>query len=214
MSELRIVRARRFRFGFVFVFVVVALAWLGACEGMRDRLRADRPPEPCAGDEPIPRTGAAGTRSTGLSTCDGGLVHRVDAPECQAPVRAKGSCVDGRGACTTDADCTERPHGLCEGVRNSGCHCEYGCQSDADCAADELCDCFSPTPTCVQAYCRTDADCQGEYKCVRTETGVYACHSPRDACRDWRECEFRCGSCAYDRERSHLVCRERHDCDD
>jgi hypothetical protein len=51
-----------------------------------------------------------------------------------------------------------------EPVVFEGCGCVYGCETDADCGANEVCACAGVAgdwPRCVPASCRTDADCEG-----------------------------------------------------
>ena len=113
---------------------------------------------------------------SGFERCDGGLVHRVEAVACAIPA-APTSCTDNTagGNCTTNADCTDKPHGSCRqdisfgGVLLDGtCSCSYGCADDSDCADDEICRCagdgLGPTSACIPAGCTVDADC-GDQRC-------------------------------------------------
>jgi hypothetical protein len=81
------------------------------------------------------------------------------------------------GAAGTDSGCdpdkcTEKPRGYCEaeapGASGAGpVSCHYGCVTDSECGASEICVCGDPTygGRCVQAFCKTDADCANGNRC-------------------------------------------------
>jgi hypothetical protein len=93
-------------------------------------------------------------------------------------VRGGGGAATSAGAGGPDsgcdpAKCTAKPRGFCEaefpGASGAGpVTCHYGCLTDSECGASEICVC-SGDPTyggrCVQAFCKTDADCTNGNRC-------------------------------------------------
>lgn len=168
------------------------------------------PPPACAGtvtelmqanvDPPTP---------SGFVQCDGGIVHRPEKRECLAPVTPTSCPEDASdlGQCKTDADCTEKPFGSCQidmifggalEAPTDTCSCVYGCQTDDDCAAGEVCRCAGDVlgmyTECVPATCITDVDCPGGEICGFSpdicEPGVFASHctTPADTCEGDADC--------------------------
>lgn len=102
--------------------------------------------------------------------------------------------------CSADADCTERPLGYCApefhgGPRAYDIQCKYGCLSDDDCSAGELCECGDPVGHCVAAGCRSDGDCGGDLKCaawftpkVCSSSQFYTCQTSEDECNTEADC--------------------------
>jgi len=138
--------------------------------------------------------------------------HRLEPAECLTTVEEGGICGDAR-ACPLEEggieDCGER--GLC--LWNwTGCRCHETCATDDDCGDGFACVCAGRTPLpeegsyisfvyaslCVEATCRTDADCPGE-RCVIAEDGcaspvALACRGDADTCSTHADCEEgRCG---------------------
>lgn len=144
--------------------------------------------------------------ASGFARCDGGIAHRIEAVACAVPA-APTDCTDssGGGNCTTNADCTDMPHGSCRqdvsfgGILVGGtCSCAYGCEQDSDCADGQFCRCagegLGPTSACIPSECNVDADC-GDGLC-----GVYIgtcsdgandahCTTPDDTCKADAECD-------------------------
>lgn len=135
-----------------------------------------------------------------------GTVHREAAVTCEPVVSGPG-CVGDEDSisCTTDADCTERPHGRCisklivgGGTSLSTCNCHYPCADDGDCEANEICLCAgvrsTETARCIPALCRSNADCpSGECSLSLYEDGcgprpLLACRSSADTCRVESDC--------------------------
>ena len=116
------------------------------------------------------------------------------------------------GSCTTDADCTEKPHGQC-GIYGqiAECACSYGCVTDSDCTADQVCDCGDPVGKCVRADCKTDADCAGDSLCVAyvSDPGcggtAFTCQTAKDTCASEADCTG-IGSCT--KVDDHLECQQ------
>lgn len=147
-------------------------------------------------DPPVP---------SGFVVCGDALPHRASAVVCEVPA-APTSCTDNSagGNCTTNADCTDMPHGSCRqdiffgGVLVDGtCSCSYGCAADTDCADGQICRCagdgLGPTSACIPAACSVDADC-GDEQCAGNigtcSDSVYALHctTPSDTCSSNGEC--------------------------
>ena len=145
---------------------------------------------------------------SGFVQCDGGIIHRPEPRECLSPVTPTSCPGDASpdSECLVDADCTEKPFGSCQvnmvfgGILAPGdsCGCVYGCQTDGDCAADEVCRCAGEGlglyTECVPATCITDADCPGElcgFSPDICEPGVFSSHctTPADTCAGDGDCD-------------------------
>jgi hypothetical protein len=144
---------------------------------------------------------------SGFVACDGGIIHREEKQSCDVPATPS-SCTDnsGGGPCTTDADCTDKPHGTCQqdmifgGILPIGdtCSCVYGCESDADCAAGEICRCGGDSlglyTQCIAAECTVDGDCPDGEVCglspdICAPGGfLLACTTPQDTCSGNGDC--------------------------
>ena len=146
---------------------------------------------------------------SGFEQCDGGIIHRADKLECGAPTTPT-SCEDftGGGTCESDADCTDKPFGSCQqdmifgGILPVGgtCSCVYGCASDSDCDAGQVCRCAGPGlglyTECVAAPdCTVDSDCpDGEVCGLSPDTCapggfLLACTTPNDLCGGDADCD-------------------------
>ncbi|WP_044986242.1 ferritin-like domain-containing protein [Sorangium cellulosum] len=158
------------------------------------------PPEglPFACDDPEPVLVAG--QNTGYVRCAGGWMHRAEVITCPSPLPRPEACKDtggGAGSCSSDADCTERPHGFCSpglgGEAPPGCFCHYGCTTDAECNEGQICLCGDPVGQCVQARCTSDQDC-GTVLCSSYVlnpgcggTG-FACQTATDECAGDGDC--------------------------
>ncbi|MGK3961732.1 ferritin-like domain-containing protein [Sorangium sp. So ce118] len=139
-------------------------------------------------------------RDTGYVRCAGGWTHRAEVVDCPSALPREKACSEPSGAaggCTTDADCTEHPHGYCNAATGGemlpGCFCHYGCTTDADCGAGQICLCGDPVGECVLAQCTSDDDC-GRLLCSSYVlnpgcggTG-FACQTPEDECASDADC--------------------------
>lgn len=158
----------------------------------------------CENSEPIVLAG----KDTGVERCSNGMRHRPRAVKCQSflprlddgvsYLRRHVSHYDELlrdlakvSSCLRDSDCSGRAHGHCEPMRASVMtFCAYGCVTDSECSANELCLCGDPVGHCVPASCRTDADCAppfvcGDYEPIDSECGnrdAFACQTERDEC--------------------------------
>jgi hypothetical protein len=123
--------------------------------------------------------------------------------------------------CSTDADCTAHPDGLCSrfdlktGTPTGGCQCYYGCTSDADCGSGAICLCGDPIGQCVAASCATDANCGvGQLCTMSTPLGTcpsgvpFACQTSIDTCGGNRDCGSSPGGfsvCGYSNSQHQCV---------
>lgn len=143
---------------------------------------------------------------TGTVRCEGPFLQRVSAGTC--PVRVPRAGVqdgDPNGECLEDSHCVARPLGWCgrpPGDWQASPACQYGCETDDDCAAGELCACHESTPAgvCVAATCKTSDDCPGAALCVGRSVSVcgddpnspvskvFSCQQPDDECTARDEC--------------------------
>lgn len=117
-------------------------------------------------------------------------------------------------------------HDECDQGRNGRCDpaghgCSYDdCIADSDCPDDHLCACSQgpdETHRCIQAGCRTNADCAGDLHCSPTRasecsnvSGVvaYQCHTENDGCQSDADCDgaTTTGLCVHDAEQARWVC--------
>lgn len=138
-------------------------------------------------------------QDSGYAICTEGARHRPTAATCASALPRATACdadnPEFPGTCTTDADCTESPHGQC-GIYGQlpECTCRYGCVTDADCDDGRICDCGDPVGQCVRADCTTDADCAGDLLCVAyvSDPGcggtAFTCQSELDLCASDADC--------------------------
>lgn len=155
---------------------------------------ASTQPTPCPAYTEIEIQG----QPTGLVRCSNGNVARLLALACPVALEGETQCssTGASATCQKDADCAERPHGYCGNVvaESPSCHCSYGCVTDADCSAGQICRCGEPTGVCMAASCATDADCPGQ-RCVEygnrqnpcSDRG-WACTTPLDTCAGDSSC--------------------------
>jgi hypothetical protein len=189
----------------------------------------------CACASATPNSGAdAGPRDGGAAAAaaDGGSYEIYDAERCPsvlAPqglaVRATrvcagptGACVEERG-CRRSADCTQRAGGRCRGYVRNGyieyTQCSYGvCDGDADCSADRVCACTAArVASCIEASCRSDADCASGHRCVRADDcalgpyGEFLCTSDQDECLDNGDCQAQGAGNSCTVIAGHLACQ-------
>lgn len=152
-------------------------------------------------------------QSTGFERCSGGALHRPTATTCPNLAPRSTTCESPNPeatGCVTDSDCTERDHGYCDiAPLEASCYCNYGCVTDADCGAGSICLCGDPVGVCAPATCTTDADCEGDLRCVAYTTNPgcggtgFTCQTPQDTCDDDSDC-VDIGSCAL--QDGHLQC--------
>jgi hypothetical protein len=169
---------------------------------------------------PQPYQGA----DTGFEVCDTGFIHRFAVQACpkrkeMVPLECIGT-LDGSfsGNCARDADCTAHANGACMRDDPSGggvgCVCRYGCQSDADCGAGNVCLCGDQFSQCFPASCTSDADCtHGELCTMSAGPGTcpsaapFACQTPDDSCSGNVDCQDGGGFlvCGYSQSRHECI---------
>ncbi len=148
----------------------------------------------------------------GFVTCEEGYVYREEALACTISVpRADYEC--GNGSCTTDSDCAHLNYGHCSPnpLSMGVCTCFEGCQTDADCDANMLCQCLPSLGVgrCMAAQCSGPADCDPGRRCA-SYTGFacgviagFACQTDEDECTSDRDCGS--GACQLGPE-GHRIC--------
>ena len=179
---------------------------LGACEGQ------DQP----AGDD----------RSGNTRSC-GSVTHRVAKNACAWPppddskVWPPTALMD---ECQRNSDCVAKKHGSCGNTSGiggaSGNRCGYGCETDQDCPAGNVCQCHSAGGYCMAAGCATDADCSPGLLCAQRRRGcwlspfdpnrAYDCQSPNDECASDSDCQLQGQECRLTVGGvAHLACQSR-----
>jgi hypothetical protein len=160
----------------------------------------------CKNPQPVLVNGVA----TGFVSCENGAFHREEKKECptllprtmQCGTSPVGDAAIAGGSCNTDADCTAQPNGHCELSAGIGpvqsCFCDYGCRTDADCGAGQICACTSPVGACVVAVCTVDSDCGAGLLCLSTSDGgcgnMFACQTKDDTCASNADCAAVCAN--------------------
>jgi len=151
--------------------------------------------------QPVPVQVTSGVQTslgdTGLDRCQSGAIHRravVAACPWLPPSASMGCSV----SCQSDADCVQRPLGVCAQAHQLGgyCGCFYGfCEKDADCGAGSICLCGGPVGgTCVPATCMSDAGCPAGFLCASSSSScgggrsAFACQSAADECLGDGDC--------------------------
>lgn len=108
--------------------------------------------------------------------------------------------------CTTDADCTDKPHGHCGqhtfiglGGAQTDCTCIYPCIDDSECGPGATCVCGGVTQDHTSSFCANSA-CKGCVDCPSGVCGVsvhpngcetlvtLACRSDTDKCHNDADC--------------------------
>ncbi|MEM7155313.1 MAG: ferritin-like domain-containing protein [Myxococcota bacterium] len=132
------------------------------------------PVDPCPDGTPILQRDVDGSVPTGFELCGDGSIHRVSAVACDDPMPRGDACTLEGQSCEVDADCNAAPHGRCLemwGQKDLTCGCQYGCESDADCDANEMCACggeengYPGQSTCIPTECANDDAC-GDAMCL------------------------------------------------
>lgn len=156
------------------------------------------PLEPYVCNDPQPILQAGSDEPSGFVRCDDGFIHRVETVDALSPQGPDSpECVDYGTTCETAGDCVAKAHGSCVFNEHSGCLCEYGCVTDADCGAGAICapaGVAGSKTTCITAECVTDGDCGDglcglsayEGCCARTHR--LACADPTEPCHTNADC--------------------------
>lgn len=157
-------------------------AGLGGVAGASGTANLPSPPSLCEAETAEPG---------GVQRCSNGVLHRTSSGSCSLPsplpeyVSAEEFPPDaGIYECSQNADCTAKPFGMCVSGRGSP-YCIYGCASDRDCEAGEMCRCDNDINRCEPTSCRTDSDCPTGTLCASiTHCGFtqFACTTGLDQC--------------------------------
>jgi len=172
---------------------------------------------------------AVDQQPTGFVSCANGRyppIHRAQVKDCASGLPRTLQCIgfgsgtdSGQqlGYCKSDSDCKAKPEGYCQTTqRNATCSCYYGCKTDSDCPANNLCECGNPTGTCVAEQCKSDADCGAGKLCLSANDGdcgtVFACQSPDDQCAGDLDCTKFPGYSQCTFTGTHRECKQPRNC--
>lgn len=145
---------------------------------------------------------------SGYVKCADGSVNRVAKVACV--LQNMDTCQGDEQVkdCTTSADCTAKPNGVCLHIAVSGpgygtCGCVYQCETDDDCGG-KACICAGVSQiwaTEGTSFCAADGDCSQPSDCAsgqcglgEWETNCYVnshmnCRTPDDECRSNTDCK-------------------------
>ena len=153
---------------------------------------------------PAPVLGHDGSDS-GYVSCEGDFLHRRERRACASRLPRAEAVDPGMATtvdCATDADCEHLPHGHCERTSaywtGQRVTCLAGCVEDTDCGENQVCLCGDPVGTCINAACKSDAECSGLLctadplvdTCTSgTLSAYFSCQKPNDTCRSDADCE-------------------------
>ena len=167
-----------------------AAAVLGGSAGASD----DEGFQPCLDPLPPPGNGYA------RNPC-GGPLHRPRVETCASSLPRESVLLDPnlKAYCSSDEECSERPHGYCGTPpgydRAPAYECQYGCVEDAECGAGHICVCGEPVGYCAASTCTSNADCgDKEFRCrvhasmQRCGELSFACETVHDQCRSDADC--------------------------
>ncbi|MEM9457544.1 MAG: ferritin-like domain-containing protein [Myxococcota bacterium] len=180
------------------------------------------PPVACEGATPILQRGVEGSIPTGWEQCANAVIHRAQIVTCENPLPSGASCTLEDQNCSTDADCTDRPHGRCIQysdvfIDEEYCGCSYGCATDDDCGDEWLCMCgaeqsgYPSYSRCVRKTCDEDASCGGTMCALATANdgcGLSyraACLTPDDECNNYDQCD---GEDCFPQDDGHWACED------
>lgn len=133
----------------------------------------------------------------GYEQCANGSVHRPTIKQCESKLPRPVAKIlpPTEGACTSDTDCADMPHGYCtSGGQLPGAVCAYGCVNDSECGEGSICQCGDPVGRCVSATCTSDAQCGAGLRCQSYDESAgcdfihFACQTPQDSCGGNADC--------------------------
>lgn len=193
----------------------------GACEGEELFLLADAAGGGAGGVTGQPEHRVT-DKESGLVQCRDGRVNREKAVECGEPLTfdLAGLICDDMPISNYDPDfsysyfpevCGQLTELTCE---HPPCLVQVGCQSDADCAEEEVCVCATEVQRasrCVPAFCKGAEDCEsGECGAVGSDCQSdilgFACRTAQDECQSDEECGGITNRCTYDYRRDLWTC--------
>lgn len=139
------------------------------------------------------RTFADDSHGSGGASADG---SESDAPApfaCENPRAVPGDVSRGLVACDGDWQHRRNEFFCPADPQFGGVLPEYGCETDADCASNQLCECRSPVGQCVTASCQLDSDCGAGKLCAlsvlaQCNARSYHCQTSLDECISNRDC--------------------------
>lgn len=186
--------ARRLRFIAAWAALATGVVACGGQAKVEGEGSSDPGASECADPKPVLQKDTE--LESGFMRCSDGFVHRVGSAVCASPA-TPGNCTVGGGSCETDAECTAKPYGACmKGpLYNPICGCSYGCASDADCSAGDVCACAGVVDG--RARCiKNDCDGCGGGLCGLSVTfgscgevwTDLVCHGPKAECRVDADC--------------------------
>jgi len=158
----------------------------------------------------------------GFIRCEG-FTHRQEVETCPSRVPRRDAIYNPVmiGTCIHDADCTDKPYGICQpGIQLPQTYCDYGCVVDSDCGENQLCECAEPVGRCVSAGCKSDADCASGFLCKGYDASggcaetTYTCESAVDTCGSDLDCSAALAQqglpqqnlCRFDAQASRFQC--------
>lgn len=139
------------------------------------------PAKACANPVPLPSGG-------GYQECEDGSLRRPQPAACVSALPRSEPVTDRVfDECEADADCIAQANGYCFiGT------CYYGCVTDAECPAEQLCFCDDLIGHCQNSACASDADCPTGYPCTGNRVNAsevdFRCQSPLDECQTDGDC--------------------------
>jgi hypothetical protein len=171
---------------------------------------------------PVPVMVPAGSSQNQFVRCANNMVHRPYKVDCQSSLPRPDMLKDVPDAgimnqCTSDADCTAKPHGYCDypdysfGPRPpyEVATCSYGCVRDEECGMNQICVCGNPVGHCESASCSTDAECGAGLVCGTYTPNpgcpgeAFACQTYVDQCAADTDC-MPPSQCTF--QQGHRVC--------
>ncbi len=158
-------------------------------------------------DSPTPILQPDGSDS-GYVKCADGAVNRVAKVVCVLQNVDTCEGTEEILGCTTAADCTDKPNGVCahilvEGPGGGTCGCVYPCETDDDCGGN-ACVCAGVsawTGTKENSFCAQSSDCTQPSDCASGQCGLgewrkncfmdahTGCRAADDACRTDPDCD-------------------------
>jgi hypothetical protein len=136
----------------------------------------------CENPEPYPDGG-------GYLVCQDKSLRRGEPSDCPSTLPRESPTLPlFYSDCALDTDCTASPHGFCALGQ-----CRFGCVSDDECGPEGICFCGAEIGKCLQAVCRSDAECPSGYPCTGNQPFgspdvSFRCQTPYDECQSDYDC--------------------------
>jgi hypothetical protein len=140
----------------------------------------------------------ASPRATGPADAD----HRVLRPPANAPPDPLGTARPGDRSCAESRDCRAGERCVAPDYQVTG-GASLPCQTDGQCASDQVCDAASCVPRCAADTCRAGETCRPDGRCAPP-----ACTDPSaPVCPQNHRCDAPSGRC------QRQACTSRSQCD-